>query len=256
MKKSLSLLSAILMACTAIPMSTAAVSSDYDMNLDGVVNSADAFALAVYVNPQINEVYSSEGETYIDFTDEMAAYIAENGDYNGDGVVDSLDSSMLSDDIFNENYDNLSLDFDCNGSITVDDANILVKYYGAVQTGMLETTDKFTAEQRAQIEAYGDIDGNTRIESADSSLFLMNYFDKFEMGDVTLDGSVDSADASLILRYYSDYQTNSGMLADKSQEQTVLTITGMGDFDNDGIVDSSDASAILSAYVDQQTNTD
>lgn len=88
----------------------------------------------------------------------------------------------------------------------------------AVQTAesdAVKVTTKAVKTNETVTYSIGDLDGNGKVDSADSSMILEAYAllsigeesglneEQMQYADVTRDGAVNSADASLILEYYS-----------------------------------------------------
>ena len=89
MKKCISLFTAALLAVSAIPMTTSAKTND-DFNGDGLENGFDAnLIIEMHLEAAIPEYRSSL------LTDELRYRIESTADYNGDGKINTTDSTML-----------------------------------------------------------------------------------------------------------------------------------------------------------------
>lgn len=150
---------------------------DWDFNLDGVVNTADAFCILVrYAETATDtlktsfwDTYSSDEDDwkYYEFTDEMREKVIAEGDIDGDGVVDAKDGSWFLYAVFEAEKQG---DVDTNGYVDARDASAVLAYYSAMSVG--KTADYVTTKN---MEYLGDVNGDGKIDAADASAVLEVY---------------------------------------------------------------------------------
>lgn len=136
-------------------------------------------------------------------------------DFNGDGVINSVDTELLTVR-YSENQ-----------------GETLLSDYGMCD------------DIRNAIDSFGDIDHDGVITSRDASVLLNWIKDMNSSGDVNCDSILDGRDASAILSYYAF-----ASVEDKGGEATGIDsgIGILGDFNNDGVIDARDATDVLTEY--------
>lgn len=157
-------LSAMVVASSSIALSSFADTTNLDYNLDGKVDYQDLYAF-IDCQEEIN------GNVFDYLTDEMRAYIALNGDADGNGIVELRDMPDVLKAI--ENYTGSPLlDVNRDGSVTAVDSSIILKYYAASQTG--NVSDSFTETEIESIIGFGDNSGDG-VDAGDASDALVIY---------------------------------------------------------------------------------
>lgn len=239
MKKLLSMTMAALMGVSALSVCASAdentIDMKYDFNSDGVVNSFDVFVL------------DPSEDSDLEITEETAANAAENGDINGDGVVDYRDSDLLLNMLFDNGA--IPVDFNQNGVFDAFDTDPILIYYGEKATDAAES--QLSDEVKALVEKYGDISGNGKIDAVDASMLCQRYVAVSLPGDVDESGTVDAVDAGLILEYYAKNQSRT---FDNDYIKKSEPVFLLGDVNDDGNIDAIDACEVLSIYANAQTN--
>lgn len=138
-------------------------------------------------------------------------------DFNGDGLVNSVDTQLIS-----------------------------VRYKENLEETELESYG-ICDDIRLAVDSYGDINYDGVINDRDSSMLLNWISEIHDKGDVNGDFAVDGRDATVVLTYYA--------LASSGCQDDDITgiddgIRAMGDMNGDGRVDARDAAAILSEYAE------
>lgn len=164
MKKGISLFTAALLAVSAIPMTTSAKTND-DFNGDGLENGFDAnLIIEMHLEAAIPEYRSSL------LTDELRYRIESTADYNGDGKINTTDSTLL---LIGIKHDNKAGDINCDGILDGRDASAILSYYAKKAVGK-----EYSAEERGLelgVGTLGDYDGNSTIDARDASELLRTY---------------------------------------------------------------------------------
>lgn len=171
MKKLLSAILTGAIAVSAMPLGIAnAVDSDlsYDMDLDGFVSGADSQLILDYY------AYTQECGWY--HSEELLNLVAEKGDLNGDGKINTTDAGCL---LTYLKETSIPGDVDRNGIIQPTDAARILSYYVDSQTYTLnldygyEDFDEITFG----VKLLGDLDGDGRISLNDASIALGIFAD-------------------------------------------------------------------------------
>ncbi|MCR4887878.1 MAG: hypothetical protein K5979_01685 [Ruminococcus sp.] len=151
---------------------------DWDFNSDGNTNAIDALNLEWYYaelatntkKDTYYDVYEKDGVKVCDkysFTDEIRAKVAENGDINGDGSIDTKDAVyMLTAMYDNEETGDVNLD----GFVDARDASLMLAYYSANSVAQ-----KSDAETEACMTYLGDFNDDGVTDAKDASTVLSKY---------------------------------------------------------------------------------
>ena len=170
MKKVLSFVFAAVLSCFTFSMNVSAAEGVdakghdlfYDMDGSGAVDFKDTVAILDYYSEIQTNNY-----TYLD--DEVRAYIAENGDLSGDGIINSFDAALLMSYYYSF-YEPGDVNLD--GTVDGTDASMIMQYYAIEQT---EADRTFSKEEMCDIFTLGDMDGDKVVNSADASAVLKKY---------------------------------------------------------------------------------
>lgn len=186
------------------------------------------------------------------------------GDVNGDGVVDTVDASLILKEYANissggePTLDPAVADVNKDGAVDSSDHSYVMDYYMKKSSGVLEGVS-FEEFMRRKTFSLGDVDGDGKVTYADADLIEQQITSKqllFEprVGDVDKDGKITKND-SLLVRRYADYVTrleNSGTAEEDilSFEEWLSPTNRLGDMDSNGIIDVRDSDIILGRYAD------
>ena len=186
----MSLLSAMLLGFSAIPMSISAEDSEPvvyeigDVTHDGVVDAIDATLVLRYYTLSISTPMSISVDDSAS-TDELQSsryeYIQENGDINGDGIIDGNDAVAILK-VYTDSISTAATyevgDVNHDGIIDPVDACLVISYYA---------------------DYISDIDGkpNDRLNHP-----YYQYI--YEYADINNDGIIDGTDAIAILKIYEE----------------------------------------------------
>lgn len=171
MKKLLSAILTGAIAVSAMPLGIAnAVDSDlsYDMDLNGFVGGADAQLILDYY------AYTQECGWY--HSEELLNIVAEKGDLNSDGKINSVDAGCL---LTYLKETSVLGDIDRSGTLRPTDAARILSYYVDAQTYNLnldydyEDFDEITFG----VKLLGDLDGDGNISLNDANIVLGMYAD-------------------------------------------------------------------------------
>ena len=146
---------------------------DWDFNLDGVSEPFDVrFLLEYYAETSTKTkndtfIYFTDykkGEYILcEFTDEMRARIAEDGDVNGDGMIRADDASYILHAMYSQNQQG---DVNTDGKLDARDASKLLSFYSANSVNI--QSDYVT-------EYLGDLNGDGKTDAKDASDILAIY---------------------------------------------------------------------------------
>lgn len=186
------------------------------------------------------------------------------GDVNGDGVVDTVDASLILKEYANisaggePTLDPAVADVNKDGAVDSSDHAYVMDYYMKKSSGVLGDIS-FDEFMRRKTFSLGDVDGDGKVTYADADLIEQQLsssqllFDP-SVGDVDKDGKITENDA-LLVRRYADYVTrleNSGIAEEDilSFEEWLSPTNRLGDMDSNGIIDVRDSDIILGRYAD------
>ena len=186
------------------------------------------------------------------------------GDVNGDGVVDTVDASLILKEYANissggePTLDPAVADVNKDGAVDSVDHSYVMDYYMKKSSGVLGDIS-FDEFMRRKTFALGDVDGDGKVTYADADLIEQQLsssqllFDP-SVGDVDKDGKITENDA-LLVRRYADYVTrleNAGTAEEGilSFEEWLSPTNRLGDMDSNGIIDVRDSDIILGRYAD------
>lgn len=138
-----------------------------------------------------------------------------------------------------------SFDFNGDGIINSVDTDLLTVRFNELQTESLLADYGMCDDIRNTIDTCGDIDHDGVITKRDSAVLLNWIKDMSVKGDVNFDKVLDGRDASAILSYYASVS-----VYDDGRDATGIDsgISAIGDFNSDGIIDARDATAVLTEY--------
>ncbi len=163
-KKLLSLLSASILAVSAIPMGASAEFVMGDVNQDGVFDNLDINAVTDFLSD-----YSDE-----ECTEEEFIFFRKYADMNNDGYVNSDDVRLMTKMYTNLDAEAKMGDVNHNGYVDCVDATMIMIYYADLST---DNYDKYTEEEHANFKMYGNLaeDENGFIDAADANAVLICY---------------------------------------------------------------------------------
>ncbi len=196
MKKALSIIAASAVLLSAVQTYAAAEItltpqqfSSCDFNSDGYVDTIDLIFMAMVSLPEFDAMRDMAAER-VGFTNDIEKKILENGDFNGNGVIDDEEGIALVEymtsnteckveDLSLENMTKMAKlmdpkmetgDIDGDGIINAVDASNVLKYYAITSTGAsFDTITMLSARHK------GDMNGNRIVDSVDASLILKKY---------------------------------------------------------------------------------
>lgn len=134
---------------------------DWDFNIDGAIDFTDeSFVMWRYVE------FSTTTEL-LTITPIQRAKIDEEGDINGDGLVNAKDAALMLK-VFSETREKGDLNLD--GMLDSKDASMILRYYSLQSTGgRIDEVLRFAAETK------GDANGDGIIDASDASYVLAEY---------------------------------------------------------------------------------
>lgn len=179
-KKIISIISAMALAVSAMPLNTAAEETKNDeilvklengelptdANMDGKTDASDIHAIMMYytislLNPDRTYTESKK------ISEEVFNNVRDNFDYNSDGQVDTSEASLL----LTYYYSGFEAgDVDCDGTLTSADASLVLYYYAETMVG-----NAVEFEIDTNMRNLGDINGDNSIDAADASMILYEY---------------------------------------------------------------------------------
>lgn len=163
-KKLISLLSASILAVSAIPMGASAEFVMGDVNQDGVLNSLDINTVTDFLSD-----YSDE-----ECTEEELAFFTKYADMNNDGYVNSDDVRLMTKMYTNLDAEAQIGDVNHDGYVDCVDATMIMVYYADLST---DHYDDYTEEEHANFKMYGNVfeDENGFVDAADATAILAYY---------------------------------------------------------------------------------
>lgn len=195
MKKAISLLSAALLSLSTAPMIVSAEDSEPvvyeigDVTHDGVIDAIDATLVLNYYTLIIS-ISCPEDTDDPDFASDLREelqspryeHINENGDINGDGVIDGTDAVTILK-IYTDHLSTITTyemgDVNHDGMIDPVDACLVLSYYTYSISGTDGTPDdRINHPYFKYISEYADIDGDGVINSKDATAILKIYQDR------------------------------------------------------------------------------
>ncbi len=177
MKKTLSFLAALVMGCTAAPMTVFAQDDVYsgyemgDVTMDGIIDIDDADMILEYYVLCIAGILE-DGE----YTVDQMLVLETLGDYNNDNTVDAFDVCQIINDHIPLLVEYNRGDVNKDGNVDASDASAILAYYAEIQTS------GYISEENTEV-------------------FKI-------LGDYTQDKVTDAQDASAIIERYIFTQTN------------------------------------------------
>ena len=161
-KKLLSLLSASILAVSAIPMGASAEFVMGDVNQDGVFNNLDMDILSEYY-------FNID-----DYTEEDDAFFAKYADADNDGYVDFDDFELITKMYTDLDAEAQIGDVNHDGYVDCVDATMIMVYYADLST---DHYDDYTEEEHANFKMYGNVceDENGFVDAADATAILAYY---------------------------------------------------------------------------------
>lgn len=161
-KKLLSLLSACILAVSAVPMCANAEFVMGDVNQDGVCNNLDINIITNYIN---------EVESY---TEEEDAFFKKYADMNNDGFVNHEDIRLITKIYTNFDAEGKMGDINHDGYVDCVDATMIMLYYADLSTNRY---DEYTEEEHANFKMYGNVfeDENGFVDAADATAIMAFY---------------------------------------------------------------------------------
>ena len=106
-----------------------------------------------------------------ELTEETSKLVKEYGDVDGNGVIDSLDASLLLAFLKDTRHPG---DVNEDGMITATDASFVLSYVADI-SDEAASQSKDTESAGRKCFTYGDMNGDGKITSADASLILVKY---------------------------------------------------------------------------------
>ena len=161
-KKLLSLLSAGILAVSAIPMGANAEFVMGDLNQDGVFNNLDINMLTDYLYNDAN------------YTEEDDAFFRKYADMNNDGFVDFDDVRLMTKISTDWSTEGKMGDINHDGYVDCVDATMVLVYYADISTNHY---DDYTEEEHANFKMYGNVceDENGFVDALDATTILAFY---------------------------------------------------------------------------------
>ncbi len=159
-KNLLSLLSAGILAVSAVPMGANAEFVMGDVNQDGVFNNLDVDILTDYF-------YNFE-----DYSEEDDAFFKKHADANGDGYVNNDDIRLITKMYTDYTADAKMGDVNHDGYVDCVDATMIMVYYANLST---DNYDKYTEEEHANFRTYGNAFEDEWIDAADATAIMAFY---------------------------------------------------------------------------------
>lgn len=168
MKKSklLSMLSACILAVSAVPVCTSAEVLKGDANQDGVVDNLDV--------KLILDICDSESLVEKKYTDEELNALLPYCDINDDGYINEDDAYILAIQLADISSDTIKGDVNHDGLADCVDACLVLAYYADCSTFGI---DKYSEAERQNFVVYGDMNGDGYATVVDASMIMQGYVD-------------------------------------------------------------------------------
>ncbi|MDE5619282.1 MAG: hypothetical protein K2I80_01980 [Ruminococcus sp.] len=160
-KKLLSLLSAGILAVSAVPMGANAEFVMGDVNQDGVFNNLDIDIIWDFF---MNH----------DSTEEDDAFFKKYADANNDGFVNNEDIRLITKMYTDYDAEAQMGDINHDGYVDCVDATMILVYYADLSTN---NYDAYTEEEHANFKMYGNVyeDENGFIDAVDATAIMAFY---------------------------------------------------------------------------------
>ncbi|MDE5582107.1 MAG: hypothetical protein K2J08_00175 [Ruminococcus sp.] len=155
--KLLTLLSACVLAVSAVPVCTNADILKGDANQDGVVDNLDVKLIF---------------DLYDECSDEEYEAMFPHCDINEDGIVNYDDAYMLAIQLADISSDTIKGDINHDGLVDCVDVSLILSYYVDCST---VGTDKYSEAEIQNFLVYGDINGDGHSTVVDASMILQRY---------------------------------------------------------------------------------
>lgn len=199
MKKAISLLSAMLLSLSTAPMIVSAEDSEPvvyeigDVTHDGVVDAIDATLVLRYYTLSISApggISIDNPEFPLSLREELQSpcyeHIKENGDINGDGIIDGTDAVTILK-IYTDRLSTITTyemgDVNHDGMIDPVDACLVTAYYTYSISGIDgKPNDRINHPHFKYISEYADINDDGIIDGDDATTILKIYENR--SGDV------------------------------------------------------------------------
>ncbi len=161
-KKLLSLLSAGILAVSAVPMGANAEFVMGDVNQDGVFNNLDVDILTDYL-------YNAE-----DYSEEDDAFFKKHADANGDGFANFDDIRLITKMYTDYDSEAQMGDVNHDGYVDCVDATMILVYYADLSSYRY---DEYTEEEHANFRTYGNVfeDEEGFIDAVDATAIMAFY---------------------------------------------------------------------------------
>lgn len=161
-KKLLSLLSAGILAVSAVPMGANAEFVMGDVNQDGVFNNLDIDIIWNYIHNDEN------------YTEEDDAFFKKYADANNDGFVNIDDVRLITQMYTDYNAEGKMGDINHDGYIDCVDSTMILVYYADLSSYRY---DEYTEQEHANFKMYGNVfeDENGFIDAVDATAITAFY---------------------------------------------------------------------------------
>ncbi len=159
-KKLLSLLSAGILAVSAMPMCANAEYVMGDVNQDGVFNNLDIEIII--------DFYYNEWK----YTDEEFIVLKKYADANNDGYVNSEDVKLLTKMYTDYDAEAQIGDVNHDGYVDCIDATMVMVYYAALSS---YNYDWYTEEEHANFKMYGNVYEDEYVDALDATMISVIY---------------------------------------------------------------------------------
>ncbi|MCM1007395.1 MAG: dockerin type I domain-containing protein [Ruminococcus flavefaciens] len=191
MKKTISLLSAILLGLSTVPMTVSAEDSEPvvyeigDVTHDGVIDAIDATLVLRYYTLRIS-YDPATGELPEEINNPCFDHISENADINGDGIIDGIDAITILK-IYTDRVSKITTyemgDVNHDGMIDPVDACLVISYYADYISDIDgKPNDRLNHPYYQYISEYADINNDGIIDGTDAIAILKIYEER--SGDV------------------------------------------------------------------------
>lgn len=174
MKKALSILTAAVMSCCVLSVTSAsaATAPNYDMNLDGVIDTRDAYTLLTFYMENWAQVEST-------LSPEVYANCEANGDVRANGMIQASDAAIIL--VYTVEND-LSGDVNFDGAVTASDAAYTLSYYSRNASGKINS-DEMLSEIDYCVKNLSDMNDDGMVSAADAGTMLAVYVENQTAGN-------------------------------------------------------------------------